>query len=424
MADPEIQIVHAADLHLDSPLRGLGRLDDPDLVHRLRSATRDAFDNLVAHCVTTRPAALLLAGDLYDGDWKDYSTGVHFVNRMRDLADAGIPVVLVQGNHDAESVISRSLSLPDNVTRLSTDAPATHVLPDAGLAVHGQGFATRAVNSNLAAGYPPPIPGMVNVGLLHTSVQGTVAGAAQHDPYAPCSLTDLTGRGYEYFALGHVHTRQTLATGRTTVAFSGNLQGRHSRETGAKGALTVRLAPGAKAETAFVPLDVARWQVRDIDVGEAADETAVYHLVDAEIGRMREDAGNRPVVTRIRLVGASPLAGRLADAEVVGHEIRPLAARHEVAVDRITCAVTTPPDRRQLPATQRTALTEVLEQLRTDPAGLRTDPAIRTDLDRLCSEVNDLTRGVGTDLAAADQFTDLVQEACHRLLLLADGGQL
>ena len=230
MTDAEIHIVHAADIHLDSPLRGLGRLSDDDLANRLRLATRAAFDNLIDHCLATQPAALVLAGDLYDGDWRDYSTGVYFTNRMRDLDDAGIPVVLVQGNHDAESVISRSLTLPPNVTRLRTDRPETHVFDDVGLAVHGQGFATKSVSANLAVDYPAAIPGLVNVGVLHTSVQGY----ANHDPYAPCSVADLTGRGYEYFALGHVHTRQILAEGRTTVAFSGNLQGRHARELGPK----------------------------------------------------------------------------------------------------------------------------------------------------------------------------------------------
>ncbi|MHB1213103.1 MAG: metallophosphoesterase family protein, partial [Candidatus Nanopelagicales bacterium] len=235
MSGDKVRVVHAADIHLDSPLHGLGRLSDEDLANRLRLATRGAFDNLVDHCLHTKPDALVLAGDLYDGDWRDYSTGVYFTTRMRDLADAGIPVVLVQGNHDAESVISRSLTLPPNVTRLRTDEPETHVLDDAGLAFHGQGFATKAVTANLAVAYPNPIPGLVHVGVLHTSVQGY----ENHDPYAPCTVADLTGKGYEYFALGHVHARQQLATGRTAVAFSGNLQGRHPRETGPKGAWEV-----------------------------------------------------------------------------------------------------------------------------------------------------------------------------------------
>lgn len=420
MTDAEIHIVHASDIHLDSPLQGLGRLSDDDLADRMRLATRAAFDNLIDHCLATQPAALVLAGDLYDGDWRDYSTGVYFTNRMRDLADAGIPVVLVQGNHDAESVISRSLTLPPNVTRLRTDQPETKVFEDVGLAIHGQGFATKAVSANLAVNYPPPLRGLVNVGVLHTSVQGY----ADHDPYAPCSVADLTGRGYEYFALGHVHTRQVLVHGRTTVAFSGNLQGRHPRELGPKGALDVRLSIDAQAKLDFVALDVARWAFVKVDVSDAKDESDAFDLVDAAVGLTREGAGIRPVVARITLVGTSMLAGRLADAEMVGHEIRPRAARHGVAVDRIRSEVAVPLDRRHMPTAQRFALETVISAILADPRALRADPSLKPDLDALVAEVNQYTRGVEPDIASTEQFADLVAGACQRLLARADGGQL
>ena len=420
MTDAEIHIVHAADIHLDSPLRGLGRLSDDDLANRLRLATRTAFDNLIRHCLKSTPDALILAGDLYDGDWRDYSTGVYFTDRMRDLDEAGIPVVLVQGNHDAESVISRSLTLPANVAQLRTDRPETKVFEDSGLAVHGQGFATKAVSANLAVDYPAPVPGLVNVGVLHTSVQGY----ANHDPYAPCSVAELTGRGYEYFALGHVHTRQVLAGGRTTVAFSGNLQGRHPRELGPKGALDVRLSPGGVAEVDFVALDVARWELVEVDVSDARDESEAFDLVDAAVGRTREHAGTRPVVARITLVGTSSLAGRLADTTAVGHELRPRAARHQVAIDRIRSQVAAPLNRRQMPATQRLALGAEIAGMLTDPAALKADGSLKPDLDALAAEVSQYTRGVEPDITSAGQFADLVAEACQRLLAKADAGQL
>jgi DNA repair protein SbcD/Mre11 len=420
MTDDEIHIVHAADIHLDSALRGLGRLSDDDLANRLRLATREAFKKLIDHCLRTQPDALILAGDLYDGDWRDYSTGVYFSDRMRDLNDAGIPVVLVQGNHDAESVISRSLTLPPNVTRLRTDKPETKVLEDRGLAIHGQGFATKAVSANLVVDYPAPLSGLVNVGVLHTSVQGY----ANHDRYAPCSVAELTGRGYEYFALGHVHTRQVLAEGRTTVAFSGNLQGRHPGELGPKGALEVRLSPGAAAKLSFVALDVARWECVEVDVSDARDESEAFDLVDAAVGRTREDSGDRPVVARIALVGTSSLAGRLADATLVGHEIRPRAERHGVAVDRIRSNVAAPLDRRHMPAAQRLALEAVIAGMLADPGALKTEASLKPDLDALVAEVDQYTRGVEPDIASTEQFAALVTEACQRLLAQADAGLL
>jgi DNA repair protein SbcD/Mre11 len=420
-----LRVVHAADLHLDSPLRGLGRLSedqlsDGDLADTLRRAPRVAFDNLVGHCLRTLPAALVLAGDLYDGDWSDYSTGVYFTGRMRDLCDVGVHVVLLQGNHDAKSVITRSLTLPPTVTVLPTEAPGTRVFDDLGLAVHGQGFADSAVMRNLALDYPDPVPGMVNIGLLHTSVQGY----AGHDPYAPCSVTDLTGSGYEYFALGHIHARRTLAEGATTVAFSGNLQGRHARETGPKGALEVALAPGEQADVEFLTLDAARWEAVEVDLGTAADEAQAYDLVDEALGRTRHDAGTRPVVARVLLTGTSPLAGRFADSETVGHEIRPRAARHEVAVEKIRSQVVTPADHHHMPAEQRARLERIVAQVLADPRSLYSDTTFPTDLDALRSEFRQHVSKTDLDLTSDDNLAELVREACDMLLARADGGEL
>ena len=421
MAHDSVRLVHAADIHLDSPLRGLGRLDDPDLASEMRLATRRAFDRLVAHCVDTQPDLLVIAGDLYDGEWRDYSTGAYFSDRMRDLHDAAIPVVIVQGNHDAESVITRSLTLPPNVSVLSTAEPESVYFDAHGLAVHGQGFATKSVTANLAVDYPSPAPGMVNVGVLHTSVEGYEG----HDPYAPCTLADLTGRAYDYFALGHVHQRQVLSDGAHTVAFSGNLQGRHPRETGPKGALDVHLTPGEPARTDFVPLDVARWAVVDVDVTDAEDESDLFELVDRHIGRERERAGSRPLVVRVRLVGTNVWASTLTDTSRVSHEIRPRAARHGVAVDAIRSVVHTPPERRQLPRSQRAVFEQVLSEVTSSPLALLADPGVKSDLDAVTSEVNErYLRETGLDLRDSAQMAEAVAAAAQRLQARADGGLL
>jgi exonuclease SbcD len=415
----QVRIVHAADIHLDSRLHGLGRLGRDDVVGELRLATRRAFDALVDHCLATVPDALVIAGDLYDGDWTDYATGVHFTERMRDLHDAGVPVVLVRGNHDAESVISRSLQLPPTVHQLATDTPESVEL--GGLVVHGQGFAKPAVTANLALAYPAPRSGMVNVGLLHTSVQGYDG----HDPYAPCTLTDLQGRGYEYFALGHVHQRQVLAGGEHTVAFSGNLQGRHPRETGPKGALEVVLTPRGEAQVSFVPFDVARWERLEVDVTDAADRAEALALVDSAVAAASDAAEGRPVVAKVVLVGESRLAGELADRERLGHEVRPAAARHEVVVDTVRSDVVVPAERRRMPAAQRDVLAQVVSDVLADPAALRRDPVLARDLDQLTSELNqDFLRGAGLDLTDDARFAEIVAEAAQRLLARADAGVL
>jgi DNA repair exonuclease SbcCD nuclease subunit len=277
------------------------------------------------------------------------------------------------------------------------------------------------VTANLAVAYPPPIAGLVNVGLLHTSVQGYDG----HDPYAPCSLADLTGRGYEYFALGHVHAREILSTGPQTVAFSGNLQGRHPRETGPKGALEVQLRPGGEAVVEFVPLDVARWEMIEVDVTGADDPASVYGRVESTVAEVRESAEERAVVARVRLTGTSESAGELADADRLGYEIRPAAARHKVAIDKIISQVTTPRERRHLPPSQREVFDAVLDRILDDPSVLLSDPEVMSDLTALTSEVNvRYLRGVGADISDQGQLDELVRQAAHRLREKAEGGLL
>src|SRR3954471_23355287 len=175
-----MKLVHAADIHLDSPMHGLTAYDTAP-VDELRLATRAALRGLVDLCLDEQADALLIGGDLYDGDWHDYATGAHFVREAQRLREAGIPVVIVTGNHDAASRITKALRLPDGVHVLPVDAPGTVVFEDLGLAVHGQGYATAAVTDDLSAAYPAPRSGLINVGLLPTSPDGRSA----HPPYAP-----------------------------------------------------------------------------------------------------------------------------------------------------------------------------------------------------------------------------------------------
>src|SRR6202040_3694561 len=135
--------VHAADLHIDSPMRGLDRYDGAPTA-RMRSATRRAVENLVALCVDEAVDFLLLAGDLFDGNWKDYGTGLFFAAQMSRLREAGIPVVIIRGNHDAQNQITKHLVLPDNVVTLAADKPETRAFNRIGVAVHGQSFETKA----------------------------------------------------------------------------------------------------------------------------------------------------------------------------------------------------------------------------------------------------------------------------------------
>lgn len=171
------RFIHTADIHLDSPLRGLSAYDNAP-AERLRNASRDAFKELVSKAIDEQVSFVVIAGDLYDGDWRDYNTGIFFVGQMGRLAKAGIRVYLLHGNHDAESEMTKKLTLPSNVTVFSSRSAQVHKIDEFKVALHGQSFASRAVIENLATSYKPKLTGHYNIGVLHTALEGYTAHAS------------------------------------------------------------------------------------------------------------------------------------------------------------------------------------------------------------------------------------------------------
>jgi len=320
------RFIHTADTHIDSPLRGLEAYDGAP-VEALRGATRRAFENLVRLALDEAVDFIVIAGDLYDGDWKDFSTGLFFTRQMARLREAGVPVYVIAGNHDAASVLTRRLSLPDNVHFFSTRAAESKQVPDLPVVIHGRGFPHRAVPENLVPDYPEPVSGLFNVGLLHSSLNG----APGHDTYAPCTLRDLTDKGYDYWALGHVHQPQVLARD-PWVVYPGNLQGRHIRETGARGCQLVSVSDSLEViDAEHRPLDLVRWQRINVDLSgpnrseqdgsdQARSDLARSHqaqfdqavsLIGDALRAALPAADGRLLAVRIALSGATALHGQL-----------------------------------------------------------------------------------------------------------------
>ncbi|MBI4700187.1 MAG: DNA repair exonuclease [Deltaproteobacteria bacterium] len=299
------KFLHAADVHLDSPLVGLEqRADAPAQI--LRAATRRALENMIQLAIDEQVAFVLLAGDLYDGDWKDYNTGIFLVRQMVRLNEQGIQVLMVSGNHDAANQMTRSLHLPDNVHHFPPGRAGTRVLDDLGVAVHGRSFATKAVTEDLAAGYPAAIAGCFNVGLLHTSLDGREG----HAEYAPCSLDGLRAKHYQYWALGHVHAREIVARD-PWIVFPGNTQGRHVRETGPKGCTLVSVEDLEVRDVREARLDVLCWSHCAVDVSGAATAEAALERVARRLREQADAAGVRLLAARVVLRGATAAHGAL-----------------------------------------------------------------------------------------------------------------
>lgn len=185
-----MKFIHTADLHLDSPLRGLSSYADAP-AERLRTATRDAFHTLVTQAIDEQVDFMVIAGDVYDGDWKDFNTGLFFIRQMGRLRNSGIPVYLLYGNHDADSEMTRGLELPDNVQVFSSRKAETFRIESRKVALHGRSFKVAATTDNLLPGYPEPVAGWLNIGVLHTALEGN----AEHARYAPCSVAELQAKG-------------------------------------------------------------------------------------------------------------------------------------------------------------------------------------------------------------------------------------
>ena len=304
------RFLHAADIHLDSPLQGLAG-HEGTTAERIRTATRGAFDQLIVLAIEEQVAFLVIAGDLYDGDWRDYKTGLFFVSQLGRLHKAGIPVYMLYGNHDSESQITRRLTLPNNVHVFRSRNPQSFKIDGLDVVLHGQSFRQREVTDNLALTYPEPVAGAFNIGVLHTGL----GGMGGHENYAPCSLNDLVNKGYDYWALGHVHQAKVLHE-RPHIVFPGNLQGRHVRETGAKGAALITVENSEIVDLATVSSDVVRWSVVPVDLEDTTSIGEVFDRIRYAIeNAVATLADGRLLVCRIELQGRTETHAQLLAAE-------------------------------------------------------------------------------------------------------------
>ncbi|WP_455661411.1 metallophosphoesterase family protein [Pradoshia sp.] len=337
----DFTFIHAADIHLDSPLKGLSRYEGAP-VGRLRSATREAFINLVDLAIDRQVNFVIIAGDLYDGDWKDYNTGLFFASEMARLEKHEIPVFMIKGNHDAASVITKEIKLPANVHVFDVKKCESRQLDDIRVAIHGQGFNTRAVLENLAKGYPPCVNGYYNIGVLHTSA----GGREGHENYAPCSVEDMKGKGYDYWALGHIHKREFLSQKDPVILFPGNIQSRHSKETGIKGCSLIEVENGVTKEITHIPLDVLRWDVIEADLTDVTQYEDFLAQAEQEIERAFDLADGRMLAIRIILTGHTALHSELArNKEAVLNDLRSMAfsvGQGDIWIEKLKIKTSTP----------------------------------------------------------------------------------
>ncbi len=317
--------MHAADVHLDSPLCSLRSLDEATAA-QLHRASRRSLEVIVQTAIDSKVSAVVLAGDLFDGPVKDAGAGLWVESQFKRLVREKIAVVLIRGNHDAVSNAQRVLKWTAGIYELSADQPESVVLDDARLAIHGQSFGARAESTDLAATYPNAVMGYFNIGLLHTSL----SGSSQHDCYAPTSIGLLESKGYQYWALGHIHqrTEQSLSD-KCWIGYSGNTQGRHVRECGSKGCYLVHILDNQLEKMEFIATDSLRWNLLAVDVQQIERLSEIEDLVEDALCPLFAASHSAPIANAVRLhlEGSTALHAELTQPETLERLTEALAVR-------------------------------------------------------------------------------------------------
>lgn len=343
------RFVHAADLHLDTPFTGLARLGE-SLPERLRDASLQAFDNLVAATLESEADLLVLAGDLHDGPDRGLRAQLRLRDGLKRLDEAGIQVAIVHGNHDpVEEGWSAIDAWPGNVTVFPPDDLASVPLHRDGrelARIYGISYARRETRANLARRFPTERESAFAIGVLHANVGGN----AEHAAYAPCELADLRAAAIDYWALGHIHRHAILTDGQPWAVYPGVLQGRSPKpsEQGAKGAVIVDVADNQVRAVTFRELDVVRFESRELDIAGLADLGALQDRLQAAAEAAVDKAGGRPLILRARLTGRGPVHGALrrggGTEELVAALQEGAGGAARVWWDRITDATAPPLD--------------------------------------------------------------------------------
>ncbi len=395
------KILHAADIHLDSPLQKLSQYEDAP-VEQIRDASRDALSNMTNLAIEQQVDLVVIAGDLYDGDWKETRTGMFFVKQATRLRDAKIPILVIRGNHDAANLMTNSLPLPANPDgseiMMAAEKVDSRIFEDIGVAVHGRSFGKRSQRDGMVKHYPSPRSGLFNLGLLHTSL----TGGEGHDPYAPCTPGELTDKEYDYWALGHIHVRgEHGLPGGAPIVFSGNIQGRHINESGAKGCIIIDIDAKHQTTRTFHPLDVARWQLCEIDASTMRHTEEVVEAFQSWLAQQIPKIDDRLLVTRVRVHGASPIHHRLHQQNrVIEEKLRAITISHGQGQTWLeTFRVRT----QEAQVATNIDIEGPLESLHSVVKELKSDPELATLIE---SELRALKNKLPTEITLGDEYGD------------------
>lgn len=304
----EFRFLHCADLHLDSPFRGVSRYS-AFVAERLREAAFQAFEKVVDLALQEEVDCVLIAGDLYNDADRSLRAQLELQRQLVRLSEAGVYVYVAHGNHDPLLGESADLKLPDKVFCFESSVGIFPLLARGGErvgSIWGYSYPVRDVADNIAVQMIPSQEDREH-GLCLAMLHCNVGGIEGHENYAPCSLDDLKKSGMDYWALGHIHRPMILEKGAPWVVYSGTIQGRSIKETGPHGCSVVRVSEQGHISSLFCPTDIVRWKNTSLDISSFRTDQDILNAFDMLKSELREAAEERGLIVRVAIKGRSPL---------------------------------------------------------------------------------------------------------------------
>ena len=305
-----LRFLHCADLHIDSPFKGIGEVH-PDFRDTLYNSTYQSFTRIVNLALTEEVDFVAICGDVYDSADKSLKAQLHFHEGLSKLAEVGIPAYVVHGNHDPLDGWSASLQWPNTVKFFGGDSVEHIDVQREGVTiahVYGISYKVRDISDNLALQFEHQSTDIPAIALLHANVGSNTV----HKSYAPASVDDLLNRGISYWALGHVHQRATLRDAFPVIVYPGNSQARHPRETGAKGCYLVDMESDGSCSMRFVETDSVRYDSRELEIDDLTDIDALTFQALSLCDDASRESNDRTVVLRLTLSGRTKLHSELS----------------------------------------------------------------------------------------------------------------
>ena len=304
------RFIHSSDLHLDSQFKGRSSGMPEEILHLLRESTFLAYENIINLCLEENVDALLIAGDVYDGAERSFKAQTRFISGLERLNAHDIRAFICHGNHDPLNGWQASLDFPPNCIRYGATAETYPLFEgdDSTIFVHGISYPKREVRNNLVPEFPPKVDSAFNIGLIHANVGAN----PDHDPYAPCEIADLRQTEYDYWALGHVHTRDVLNEEHPAIIYPGNTQGRQINESGPRGVYLIDVDEDLSISRKFLPTDVVRWESFSVDASDMERLQVLQNEIYHSLERLLHETEGRPLIVRIVVHGATPLHAELS----------------------------------------------------------------------------------------------------------------